>query len=95
MKARRKWFLKKKINSRDNYLCVIITHNPKQDKNKNLMGKLNEKKKTTTKNRGVKMLMTKRHIQTRSSDQHRLLLLPEVKTKEYRHSECTEKYKLH
>ena len=94
MKARRKWFLKKKINSRDNYLCVIITLSPKQDKNKNLMGKLNEKNKTT-KNGGVKMLMTKRHIQTRSSDQHRLLLLTEVKTKEYRHSECMEKYKLH
>ena len=44
MKARRKWFLKKKKkNSRDNYLCVIITLSPKQDKNKNLMGKLNEK----------------------------------------------------
>ena len=96
MKARRKWFLKKKQkkNSRDNYLCVIITLSPKQDKNKNLMGKLNEKNKTT-KNGGVKMLMTKRHIQTRSSDQHRLLLLTEVKTKEYRHSECMEKYKLH
>ena len=85
----------KKINSRDNYLYVIITLSPKQDKKKkNLMGKLNEKKKTT-KNGGVKMLMTKRHIQTRSSDQHRLLLLTEVKTKEYRHSECMEKYKLH
>ena len=95
MKARWKWFLKKKINSRDNYLCVIITLSPKQDlKKKNLMGKLNEKNKTT-KNGGVKMLMTKRHIQTRSSDQHRLLLLTEVKTKEYRHSECMEKYKLH
>ena len=93
MKARRKWFLKKKINSRDNYLCVIITLSPKQDKKKTLMGKLNEKNKT--KNGGVKMLMTKRHIQTRSSDQHRLLLLTEVKTKEYRHSECMEKYKLH
>ena len=94
MKARRKWSSEKKINSRDNYLCVIITLSPKQDKNKNLMGKLNEKNKTT-KNGGVKMLMTKRHIQTRSSDQHRLLLLTEVKTKEYRHSECMEKYKLH
>ena len=94
MKARRKWFLKKKINSRDNYLCVIITLSPKQDKKKNLMGKLNEKIKQQ-KNGGVKMLMTKRHIQTRSSDQHRLLLLTEVKTKEYRHSECMEKYKLH
>ena len=93
MKARRKWFLKKKINSRDNYLCVIITLSPKQDLKKTLMGKLNEKNKT--KNGGVKMLMTKRHIQTRSSDQHRLLLLTEVKTKEYRHSECMEKYKLH
>ena len=49
---------------------------------------------TTTKNGGVKMLMTKRHIR-RSSDQHRLLLLTEVKTKEYRHSECMEKYRLH
>ena len=57
------------------------------------MGKLNEKK--PTKNGGVKMFMTKRHTQTRSSDQHRLLLLTEVKTKEYRHSECMEKYKLH
>ena len=36
------------------------------------------------------MLMTKRHIRTRSSDQHRLLLLTEVKTKEYRNSECME-----
>ena len=94
MKARRKWFLKKKINSRDNYLCVIITLSPKQDKKKTLMGKLSEKNKTT-KNGGVNMLMTKRHIQTRSSDQHRLPLLTEVKTKEYRHSECMEKYKLH
>ena len=95
MKARRKWFSKKKKkNSRDNYLCVIITLSPKQDFKKTLMGKLNEKNKTT-KNGGVKMLMTKRHIQTRSSDQHRLLLLTEVKTKEYRHSECMEKYKLH
>ena len=41
------------------------------------------------------MFMTKRHIRTRSSDQHRLLLLTEVKTKEYHHSECMEKYKLH
>ena len=93
MKARRKWFSEKKqqLNSRDNYLCVIITLSPKQEK-KNLMGKLNEK---TTKNGGVRKLMTKRHIRTRSSDQHRLLLLTEVKTKEYRHSECMEKYKLH
>ena len=58
-----------------------------------IMGKLNEKK--TTKNGGVQLLMTKRHTQARSSDQHRLLLLTEVKTKEYRHSECMEKYKLH
>ena len=97
MKARRKWFSKKKqqLNSRNNYLCVIIALSTKQDKKKNpLMGKLNEKNKTT-KNGGVKMLMTKRHVQTRSSDQHRLLLLTEVKTKEYRHSECKEKYKLH
>ena len=65
-------------------------------KKKKLMGKLNEKKKEKkTKNGGVKMLMTKRHIRTRSSDQHRLLPLTEVKTKEYRHSECMEKYKLH
>ena len=42
------------------------------------------KKNKATKNGGVKMLMTKRHIQTRSSDQHRLLLLTEVQTKEYR-----------
>ena len=41
------------------------------------------------------MLMTNRHTGTRSSDQHRLLLLTEVKTKEYHHSECMEKYKLH
>ena len=41
------------------------------------------------------MLMTKRHIRTRPSDQHRLLLLTEVKAKEYRHSECMEKYKLY
>ena len=59
------------------------------------MGKLNGKKKTATTNGGVKMLMTKRHIRTRSSDQHRLLLLTELKSKEYRHSECMEKYKLH
>ena len=39
--------------------------------------------------------MTKRHTQARSSDQHRLLLLTEVETKEYHHSECMEKYKLH
>ena len=42
-------------------------------------------------NRGLKMLMTKRHIQTRSNDRHRLLLLTEVKTKEYRHSDCKGK----
>ena len=30
-----------------------------------------------------------------SSDQHRLLLLTEVKTKKYPHSECMEKYKLY
>ena len=35
-------------------------------------------KKTTT-NVGVEMLMPKRHIRTRSSDQHRLLLLNKVK----------------
>ena len=37
---------KKKVNSRDNYLCVIITLSPKQEKKKKkkpLMGKLNEK----------------------------------------------------
>ena len=39
------------------------------------------------------MLMTKRHIGTKSSDQHRLLLLTEVKTKEYRHPECMGKYR--
>ena len=44
---------------------------------------------------GVEKLTTKRHIQTRSGDHHRLLLLTEVKTKEYRHSECIEKSKLH
>ena len=43
MKARRKWFSKKKVNSRDNYLCVIITLSPKQEEKKKLMGKLNEK----------------------------------------------------
>ena len=86
MKARPKLFLKKSLNSRDNYLCVIITLSPNRGKKKKkLMGKLNGKK-----NVGVKMLMTKRHIRTRSSDQHRLLLLTKVKTKEYRHSECTE-----
>ena len=58
MKARRKWFSKKTnkqqqqqqknknkektLNSRDNYLCVIITLSPKE--RKNLKGKLNEKK---------------------------------------------------
>ena len=51
--------------------------------------------KKTTKNGGVKMLMTKRHIRTKPSDQHRLLLLTGVKAKEYRHSECMEKYKLY
>ena len=35
-------FRKKKLNSRDNYLCVIITLSLKQGKKK-LMGKLNEK----------------------------------------------------
>ena len=49
-------------------------------------------KKTTTKNGGVKMLMTKRHIRTRSSDQHHLLLLTEVKAMEYCYSESMEKY---
>ena len=49
-------------------------------------------KKQQQQNGGVKMLMTKRHIRTRLSDQHRLLLLTEVKTKEYRHLECMEKY---
>ena len=38
----------KTLNSRDNYLCVIITLSPNQDlkkkKKKKLMGKLNEKK---------------------------------------------------
>ena len=93
MKARRKWFLKKKINSRQLFMRYHHSQ-PKTGQKKNLMGKLNEKNKTT-KNGGVKMLMTKRYIQTRPSDQHRLLLLTEVKTKEYRHSECMEKYKLH
>ena len=37
--------MKKIINSRDNYLCVIITLSPKQGEKKKLMGKLNEKKK--------------------------------------------------
>ena len=74
---------------------------PKRGKKKNLMGKLNDhppppkKKKNPIKNGGLKMLMTKRHIRTRSSDQHRLLLLTEVQTKEYRHSESMETYKLH
>ena len=70
---------------------------PKTGGKKTLMGKLigKKKKKTPAANAGVKMLITKRHIRTRSSDQHRLLLLTEVKTKEYRHSECMEKYKLH
>ena len=45
MKARRKWFSKKKINSRYNYLCVIIILRPKTGKI--IMGKLNEKKTTT------------------------------------------------
>ena len=38
---------KNKKNSRDNYLCVIITLSPKQGKK--LMGKLNEKKTKNTK----------------------------------------------
>ena len=83
----------KKLNSRDNDLCVIITLSPNKTK-KNPHGKAKWKKTTTTtKNGGVKMLMTKRHIRKRSSDQHLLLLLSEVKTKEYRHSECTENIK--
>ena len=52
MKARRKWFSiknknktkqnkKQKQNSRDNYLCVIITLSP--NRGKNLTGKPNEK----------------------------------------------------
>ena len=69
-------------------------HHSQPKTGKIIMGKLNEKK-TTTKNGGVKLLMTERHTGARSSDQHRLLLLTEVKTKEYRHSECIEKYILH
>ena len=48
------------------------------------------------KNGGVKMLMTKRYTRTRSSDQHRLLLLTgtEVKTKAiqsaWKNINCTE-----
>ena len=96
MKARRKWFLKKNKKTAETIIYALSSLSAQNRiyKKKNLMGKLNEKNKTT-KNGGVKMLMTKRHIQTRSSDQHRLLLLTEVKTKEYRHSECMEKYKLH
>ena len=103
MKARRKWFSKKKktptqqpLNSRDNYLCVIITLSPKQEE-KNLMGKLNKKMlKNHPKNGGVKMLMTKRHIRTRSNDQHRLLLLTEVKKiRNIAIQSAWKKYKLH
>ena len=57
------------------------------------MKKKNPKKqKTTTKNGGAKMLMTEAHSNKGSSHQH---WLTEVKTKEYRHSECAEKYNLH
>ena len=51
------------INSRDNYLCVIITLSPKQEKI--IMGKLNDPPppKKKKKNGGVKLLMTKRHTQ--------------------------------
>ena len=52
--------------------------------------KKKEKKTHKKTKNGVKMLMTKRHIQTRSRDQRSPLLLTEVKTKEYRHSECME-----
>ena len=49
-------------------------HSQPKTGEKKLMGKLNEKK-----NGGVKMLMTKRHTRTRSSNQHRLLLLTVLK----------------
>ena len=68
------------------YEWIREKHNPAQTGEKKLKEKPNEKKKTTTKNGGVKMLMTKRHISTKSSDQHRLILLTEVKTQEYRSS---------
>ena len=55
-----------------------------------IMGKLNNKNKKWR----SKIALKEAHS-NRSSDQHRLLLLTEVNTKEYRHSECMEKYKLH
>ena len=95
MKARRKWFKKTKtkqnktkqknptLNSRDNY----YHSQPKTGKKKkNLMGKLNEKKKIHKRWRSKNV---------HDKEAHRLLLLTEVKTKEYRHSECMEKYQLH
>ena len=45
-------------------------------------------RKKQQKNGGVKLHMTKRHTRARSSDQHRLLLLTEVKSKEYHHYLC-------
>ena len=83
----------KKINKQQRQLFMRYHHSqPKTGRKKNLTGKLREK---TTKNGRVTMLMTKRHIQPRSNDQHCLLVLTEVKTKEYHHSECMEKYKVH
>ena len=75
MKARRKWFLKKKTKKTAETIIYALSSLSAQNRGeKKLMGKLNEKK-----NGGVKMLMTKRHTRSRSSDQHRLLLLTVLK----------------
>ena len=58
-----------------------------------IMGKLNEKK-NNKKWRSITAHDKEAHS-NKIIDQRRLLLLTEVKTKEYRHSECMEKYKLH
>ena len=96
MKARWKWFSKKKVNIRDNYLCVIITLSPKQEeKNKKTHGKA--KWKTTTK----KWRSKNAHDKEAHSNKIKWPTssattdCTEIKTKEYCHSECMEKYKLH
>ena len=86
MKARRKW-LSIKNKTAETIVYALSSLSAQTGKKK---PKTNSKESQMKKNGGVKMLMTKRYIQTRSNDQHRLLLLTEVKTKEYRHSECME-----
>ena len=58
-------------------------HHSQPKTGKIIMGKLNKKKNN------------KKWRSITAHDKDRLLLLTEVKTKEYRHSECMEKYKLH